>query len=607
MKEQVLAANDIVAVIGERIALKQKGRDYVGLCPFHDDHKPSMSVSPTKQIFKCWSCGTGGDVIKFVQLYEKVDFRNALELLAKRAGLDFRTGPEREASREAREALQQAMNWARDWFHRNLNSPLGREALAYADRRGISRESLESFRIGFAPDSWSALFDAAGRVGVPARVLHQAGLVSQARNGNTVDRFRNRLIFPIHDSLGRIIAFGGRTLGDDPAKYLNSPETALFSKSRILYGFDRARRPIGNQRSAIVVEGYLDAILLAQNGFDHAVATLGTAVTEAHIKLLTPSAETIYLCFDGDVAGETAAERAVETSLRSGADVRVAMFPVGKDPADCLLEDGAESFSEYLQSARDALQFKWERTVRAFEGGNRAARRKAVETYLQFVARLTSERGSVDPLQQGLLIGRLSELLAIPAATVHEMLESVRRSGPRGVRPSSREVVEAAAYDEAIQGVSEALVNTIEEIFGLLLVRPECYRLLDDAIVDVAAEVPVWRDFLAMLADVLELEGVYTRAEIIRRCDDPVLCDLIGRACQRTVAETSVEEAFLSARARLTSELEALRLSGLRQALHASGGETAAAEAKWRELLSLAGRQTATLLPAEYRLKTPKV
>jgi DNA primase len=284
-------------------------------------------------------------------------------------------------------------------------------------------------------------------------------------------------MFPIHDGLGRLVAFGGRTLTNDAAKYMNSPETPLFSKSRVLFGFDQARRPIEQARKAIVVEGYMDAVLLHQHGFMNVVATLGTALTDAHAKLLKPLVDELYLCFDGDDAGFRAADRAVELALRGGFDVRVVMMPPGIDPADCVVQSGPAGFQPLLQSAAEALQFKWNRTFTSFSDRGPRGRRMAVEEFIRFVA-TTSVSGGVTPFEQTMLIGRLADMLAVPAETVHELLRRakvVAKPAPKApVTPSEEWVSDASAYDEAIAGLPHGLVTVVEELFGLLAMRPDC-------------------------------------------------------------------------------------------------------------------------------------
>ncbi len=427
LKERILESVDIVELVGERVALTRKGREYVGLCPFHDDHRPSLSVSPRKQIFKCWSCGAGGDVIKFVQLSHRVDFKEALRILAQRLGLELRRPDTDDRSAALREQIRRALTWARTHFQRNLRETAsGQRAAAYARDRGMSDATIARFDLGYAPDSWDDLLTHATRAGIPREVLQQSGLVATNENNRTYDRFRNRLIFPICDALGRCVAFGGRTLGDDPAKYLNSPETPLFSKSRILYGLDQARRAITAAREAVVVEGYTDAVLLSQAGVENVTATLGTALTDAHMKLLSQLSDRIAMCFDSDEAGLRAADRAVETALRHRVEVVVAVMEEEQDPADYVMRHGADAFKSLLQSAIGALEFRWSRTLEAYQQGGQQGQRDALEAFLRFVARVNYQGGMDPVLDQGRLISRLSDLLALPAGTVYEYLAKVR-------------------------------------------------------------------------------------------------------------------------------------------------------------------------------------
>ncbi|MCK4342227.1 MAG: DNA primase [Phycisphaerae bacterium] len=573
LKDKVLEAADIVEVIGERVALTRKGKDFIGLCPFHADHKPSMSVSPQKQIFKCWSCGAGGDVIRFVEMYERVDFKEALAALARRAGIEMRSSPADQRANEIRAELQAAVVWARRHFQENLrSSPAGRAAQEYALGRGLTPESIERHGLGFAPDDWRHLLTAARRTGLRDEVLQQAGLVITSEKGNTYDRFRNRLIFPISDVQGRPIAFGGRTLGDDPAKYLNSPETVLFSKSRVLYGFDLARRAIDAQRAVIVVEGYLDAVMLSKYGFENVVATLGTALTDAHAKLLRPRADTLYLCFDGDQAGIGAANRAVEVALRTQAEVRVVLLETGQDPADCVLGSGATGFQNYLNGAIDALEFKWSRTLSAFGQGGRQAKRVATEEYLQFVAGATLA-GGVDPLQQNLLIGRLSEVLGVPPEEVFDLLAGARRSLRRGVAARADEQGGCSAYETSIRGLPAGLVTASETVFGLLVLDASCWQWVDETMARAAQYSETWQRLYGILLEVHKDVGEYSIGEVVSRCDDGAVCELVSRARARAAGVTALAEDFAAARETLASELSVLRVDGLQEDLRQSGGD----------------------------------
>lgn len=594
LKDKILDSVDIVEVIGERVSLTRKGREYVGLCPFHDDHKPSLAVSPQKRIFKCWSCGAGGDVIKFVQLSHKVDFREALGILARRAGIELRSPstPDRAAA-AARELILRTLSWARSHFQRNLrDSTGGRRAAEYARGRGMTDASIDRFSLGYAADAWDNLLHHARQAGIALEVLRQAGLVATNENGKTYDRFRNRLVFPIYDGLGRCVGFGGRTLGDDPAKYLNSPESLVFSKSRILYGLDKARRAIGKAREAVVVEGYTDAVLLSQSGVDNVVATLGTSLTEAHAKLLAPLADRVVMCFDSDEAGLRAADRAVETALCQRIDVTVAIMPKGQDPAEFVIGEGVNAFKSSLQSAIGALEFNWNRTVQAYGERGQQGRRDAIEAFLRFVARVTVS-GGIDPLEQGLLVGRLSELLSLPAGTVYELLARAKATAVREPSFRTPDISETSAYDASTSGLPAGLVSAVEELFGLALAAPEYFDELKEGLASASRHNETWGRLYGILEALARERQAYARSDVMASCEDSLLCDLVGRASGRIVERSVSPELCGAVIERARAELEIMQHAGLRASLRGKADEDGSPQ--YEALLNVAKRQHGVL------------
>ncbi len=605
LKDRVLDAVDIVDVIGERVALTRKGREYVGLCPFHADHNPSMSVSPAKQIFKCWSCGAGGDVIHFIQKISNIPFREALHTLAQRAGLDIQTAPTNQRNAALREKLQAACSWAAQHFRRNLtNTPGGTRAIEYAHKRGLTNDTLERYQLGYAPNAHTDLLNAARHAGLEPRTLEQAGLIGLSDRGEPYDRFRQRLIFPIRDALGRPIAFGGRTLADHPAKYLNSPETPLFSKSRVLYGFDVARQSIQDAGAVIIVEGYLDAVMLAQFGITNVVATLGTALTDAHVKLLRPVAREVYLCFDSDQAGVRAAERAVEVALRTRLQVKVVLLTGGKDPADCVLADGPDAFRQQLPDAMDALQFKWSQALKLFDQDDARGRRAATEEFLQFIAG-AAVAGGVDLLDQHLLINRLSELLGAPAEEIVDLLGRAKRNIRRRSGKSAAERTDGASnYQLNTRGLPAGLIASVETVLGLLLSDSDCWRFVDDAVPRAAELSKTWNELYGVLLDVHEDMGKYSIGEVMERCQDAAICELVSRARNAVAGVNANEDTFRAACERLASELNVLRMSELRQNLHAARSADAGGEDLFTSLRNLAREQSGAL-PVERRWSAP--
>ncbi|MBN1815924.1 MAG: DNA primase [Sedimentisphaerales bacterium] len=430
---RVQQANDIVDVVSEHLRLDKKGKEFVGLCPFHQDHKPSLYVSPVKQIFKCFACGAGGDVFKFVQLRENVPFPEAVQRLGERAGIDVSIA-ERPANEQGSQAdpkqIARANEWAMKLWQANLaDKDKGGFAREYLERRRISVPSVRQWDLGLAVEAWDGLRAAARQRKIPEAILLQAGLIVGGAEGRTYDKFRNRLMFPIRDVTGRIIGFGGRTLADDPAKYLNSPATVLFDKSNCLYGLHHARHEIVSSGVAIVVEGYTDVIMAHQFGCRNVVATLGTSLTEGHARLLRRYAKRIVLVFDSDIAGQEAANRALDVCLAQKIDIGLAFVTEGKDPCDFLLTAGPEAFGSMVDHAVDVLEFKWRRLVDRIEAcDNLQDRKTLVEEYLRSIALMERMQGR-DPIADGLIRARLREITGLSDAQIRDQMRRYARAG----------------------------------------------------------------------------------------------------------------------------------------------------------------------------------
>jgi len=437
---RVAQANDIVEVVGQFVALKKRGKDFLGLCPFHDDNRPSMHVSPVKQIFKCFACGAGGGVFQFLMQYQKLTFPEAVRQMADRAGIPMpvENAPAHVDRSLSAEALTKLTDFARQYYSKLLWSAAGAEALEYARGRRLGDESIRRFGLGYAPPAWEALRAEARKHGYTDRQLAGAGLAVQRDDGSCYDRFRHRLMFPILDLTDRVIAFGGRALAaEERAKYLNSPETDLFDKSANLYALNWSRQAIVQSKRAVVVEGYLDALMCIQEGIPNMAATLGTALTDRHVRLLSRFAEDVVLVFDADVAGQAAAERALEMFLSQRIHVRVATVPDAggvKDPCDYVLAEGPAALARLLSEAPDALQYAWGRRRDAYLAAETLARKATIlEEFLQLIVS-SAAYGAVDPLRQGLLIAHLSELVGLPPADVAAQMRRVAR---RVRRPAS--------------------------------------------------------------------------------------------------------------------------------------------------------------------------
>ncbi|MFX4263413.1 DNA primase [Pelotomaculum propionicicum] len=359
--ETVRLRSDILHVVSRHVQLKKKGKNYTGSCPFHDDRTPSFTVTPDKQIFHCFGCNVGGDVFKFLMLKEGLTFFEAVKTLAEQAGIvlpadDSPAAHKRDARRES---LKQINNLAKDFFIKNLQHYEAAAARNYLQGRGLSPEVLERFQIGFALPGWQTLLEYLGKKGFQQQDIVEAGLaVIKAETGRTYDRFRNRVMFPIWDAAGRVVGFGGRVLDDTLPKYLNSPETAFFSKSRTLYGLYQARQHIREKGYVVVVEGYMDVITAHQYGAANTVASLGTALTVEHGRILMNYSRNVIIAYDADAAGVAATIRGLDILQDLGCEVSVVSVPDGKDPDDYLRRYGVEPWEELIRRASSLIEYK---------------------------------------------------------------------------------------------------------------------------------------------------------------------------------------------------------------------------------------------------------
>ncbi len=437
---QVRDSVDIIDIVSEHIALKKSGKEFVGLCPFHDDRRPSMHVVPQKQIFHCFVCQTGGDVFKFVELYHKMTKGEALRYLAQKGGVTLPElprgggGPQASGESSLREAVFHLNERACGYFEKNLRTEAGASGLDYLHSRGLTDETIAKFRLGMSPDSWTGLANAAGKVGATVDLLVKAGLAKSRQDGSPYDVFRNRVMFPIQDSTGRVIAFGGRVMVErrdaegnvlDP-KYLNSPDTPVFDKSQTLYGLYHAKSQIIKTGVAIIVEGYMDVIACHQAGVNNVVATLGTALTPEHAKQLRRFAQKIVLIFDSDDAGHKAADRALETFVHEPIDVSVASVSDGKDPCDFCMAHGGEAFAQVIAGAVDLISFQWDRVKRQFaQSDSLAVRQKSAADFIRYMAAAMGGR-DVDTVRRGVIVTRLASLVGL---SVHEVSDLLRQKG----------------------------------------------------------------------------------------------------------------------------------------------------------------------------------
>ena len=452
---EVARANDIVEVISGYFPMKRAGKDFKALCPFHSEKTASFTVSPAKQIYKCFGCGRGGGVFNFIMAKENVSFPEAVRMLAERAGVRLlessSPGPGPDPLLNKRQ-IYRALEWAAKCYEKWLAEAEGETAREYLASRGLgSAEVLEKFRLGFAPAGWDNLLRKARESNVSAELLAAAGLAVKRSDGSGYyDRFRGRLMFPIFDMLGRTTGFGGRILDGptgstpgseaaaspearDEPKYLNSPETAVFKKGEGLYALPQARAAIEQQREAVVVEGYTDALKAHSMGVENTVATLGTALTVEHTRILGRFADEVVVVFDSDLAGRRAADRSLELFLAQDVNISVVALPEGKDPFDFLESEGKEGFLAIISGAREALEYKWQLVQEEF-GARRsiAGQRRALEAVLVTLAKVPSLARPETSLRRELLMKKISNALGISEEVLRAELARLSRGAAIG-------------------------------------------------------------------------------------------------------------------------------------------------------------------------------
>ncbi|HVK10885.1 MAG TPA: DNA primase [Gemmataceae bacterium] len=479
LTRQVKEASDIVAVVGSYLTVTPAGGIFKAVCPFHNDTRPSLQIDPKWQNFRCWSCGKKGDVFTFVSEYEKISFREARELLARRSGINLEGSP---AENQKRGKLLDAVKWAEKKYQECLNPPddhdpaPGERARLYLAKRKLLGSTVRAFGLGFAPAAGDWLVRAAVAEKRDLGVLQEVGLVADRREGHGFfDRFRDRLMFPIRDSRGQTVGFGGRILPDSPfaergPKYYNSSETPLFLKKELLYGLDVARHAAATEGYLAVVEGYTDVMMAHQCGVTHVVATMGTALNEAHVRQLRRFVPKVVLVFDADEGGTTGVDRALEIFVGCDVELAIATLPAGMDPCDLLAAQGAEPFRTALAGAVDALDFKVTRLLEQ-AGDSVDGTRRVVEEVLGVMALAPEIPGQAGQVKQQLLITRLAHRLGLQQETVWKLFGEKKAARRR--EATRAQEVEARFAPEAPKPVARKPARAVErELLQALLAEP---------------------------------------------------------------------------------------------------------------------------------------
>lgn len=591
LKQQVKDANDIVAVVGEYVTLRPVGPTFKGLCPFHKDSRPSLDVDPARQRYRCWACNKYGDVISFVQEFTRVTFREALELLARRAGISLESqsfskhGP-------SRARMLDVLRWAAQQFQKCLlDDPAAENARKYLGERKLTGETVRGFGLGFAPAAGNWLLQQAGEASQSLELLEQVGLIAKRDDGSGhYGRFRDRVIFPIRDSRGDTVGFGGRILPSSPlsaqvAKYYNSSDTAIFKKSDQLYGIDRARQAAADVGYLAVVEGYTDVLMAHQMGIPQVIATMGTALNERHVKKLRSFAQRVVLVFDADAGGDTGVDRALEVFVRQEVDLRVASLPEGLDPCDLLVKDGPEPFRRALESAVDVFEYKLQQVwQQAGEGVE--AKSRAVSQMLGVLA-LSPELRTV---KMELMVNRIAHRLSLKEETLWNRLRALhasRKQDPeeiRGADPRHTETRPAELQPtEPSQPRTRAAMREVE-LLEVLLAEPELVGLARAEIDPSRIEHPEIRLLIEGLYR-LQAEGLPPDLDHLRgRLDNEVLLAKAFNRQQRGLDISRRGERFQEILARFRERDRERQTRELHNQLHSANDHDTAMDLlrKWQ-------------------------
>ncbi len=545
--DDLIARADIVEVVGRRAQLKKAGREFKACCPFHDEKTPSFTVSPGKGFYHCFGCGAHGTAIGFLMEFDHLSFVEAIESLAGSMGVEVPRNESDQPARRYDELFSLMDTVARHWQSCLKDTP---QAVEYLQNRGVDGSTAKRFGIGYAPDGWSNVLDKFGKSEEATERLLATGLIIRKDNGKHYDRFRDRLMFPIRDSRGRTIGFGGRTMGDGEPKYLNSPETVLFHKGRELYGLYEARQALRHIERLVVVEGYMDAVALARNGIDFAVATLGTATTSEHLNRLFRLTENAYFAFDGDRAGSKAAWRALENALpqvREGRQIRFVFLPDGHDPDSFVNENGADAFVKLMDAGLPLSEFLIQELSSQVDMKTIDGRARLAELARPLVQQLPVG------VYRELLIEGLAEAVGLTAAKLEKMLAAGREAGDRSKYDSSRRLP-TRRQPSASGGPS-----VVRRAITLLLNNPSAGQKLD--IEKLAGVQRAGVDLFSALIETVQSEPNITTAGLLERWRH----DEKGRHLGKLAAlDMPMDEEF-DAEAELNECLQQLAVAGRKE------------------------------------------
>ena len=474
--EEIRSSNDIVDVISKYVTLKRSGRNFFGLCPFHKEKSPSFAVSPDKQIFHCFGCGAGGNVIHFISKIEGLDFKDTLELLANRVNIELPTLDNLEDDKTARlkSKVYEINKIAAEFYHENLYKPTSKTAQEYIKKRKLDNRTLKAFLIGYA-GNFNELYLLLKQKGYTEEEMLASSLVKRTENGGYMDSFRKRLMFPIQDVRERVIAFGGRVLDDSKPKYINSPENIVYSKGRNLFGLNVAKKH--DTKKIVIVEGYMDAISLYQRGITNVVASLGTAMTEAQGRLLRRYSEQVILGYDADGAGQAAILRGMEILQNLGCDIRVLQIEGAKDPDEYVLKYGPERFQKCVDNAISLVEFKVKVLLKELNIENTNDKIKFLNEIAKILAKVTNQ------MEREIYVDKIAKEYKISKEAIYAEVNKLMYKDSQGSKKLEKRVVTMVPKEEKENSVSEAVLKRENLVIYLLINEySKCYEKIKNLI-----------------------------------------------------------------------------------------------------------------------------
>ncbi len=520
---EIQLASDIVQIISEYVNLKQSGKNFLGLCPFHSEKTPSFTVNPEKKLFKCFGCGEGGTVFNFIMKQESMNFVEAVKFIASKSHIDlplFDNAKKPSLSVTEKTRLFNINNLAASFYHKILlDSDQGKESRDYLKKRQISDRSIKNFCLGYAPNSWDSFIKVCNGRNISTNLLEKTGLAIPKKEGKGYyDRFRNRLIFPIADVRKNLVGFGGRALDDSLPKYLNSPETILFNKSHVLYGIDIAKNAISKQRKAILMEGYTDVIMAHQHGIEWSVAVMGTAISRHHLRLLRQYCNQVILLLDSDIAGWKSSDRNLDIFIEEEFEVKIAQLPKGYDPCDFLVAEGADKFLTYVHNAKDFFSFKIETAASKWDTSTIQGKANAINDVLSTAMKMP------DIIKRNVLIKWIAEQMSVDEATLRIQIKKITK------RPFGAEMK---------QTVSKRLDASFTAERELLYLMLSCNELIPRVLEEIGLDEFQNKDLCKIAGKVVEL---YRKKTLVK--DEDVLHILDDAQLNKTLMDIVITKEF---------------------------------------------------------------